>query len=210
MKLKGNLALMGLALLLLISAGYFAFEKSAPLLESGQDGSYGGYIRKAYSKNGANFIDIDYIQTLTGRAAALRQLQDGTCMPEGDFTKEQVIKAVNELQGTEEEIATALYKVPGMGNCGPNGWWVDANDDPKILTIRVELQGPVLMTYDRGDRELGDFGPHNRIGSEDDLIGYEISWETLQNIIAGISYDLPFEIEIADDRVISIREIYRP
>jgi len=38
-----------------------------------------GYITKVYDKNGKRFLDIDYIQWLTGKEATKAMLNDGAC-----------------------------------------------------------------------------------------------------------------------------------
>jgi len=43
-----------------------------------------GYIKKAYSKNGKNFIDIDYLQWLTGPEAEKAMREDGECPKTGE------------------------------------------------------------------------------------------------------------------------------
>jgi len=43
-----------------------------------------GYIKKAYTKSGKNFIDIDYIQWLTGTDAEKALREDGRCPKTGE------------------------------------------------------------------------------------------------------------------------------
>lgn len=171
-----------------------------------EDGEHSGYIRAAYEADGSRFIEIDYMETLTGKAAAIRKLQDGDCLPEGGRTKEQLIEDILALEGSEDMIEAALYGVPGMSDCGSNGWWFDANDDPRTKTLKLALREPIVMAYDRGMPELGGFGPHEEI----EFGRYEVSWETFQKIASGVGYDIPFDIKVAAGRVVSIGEIYRP
>lgn len=208
-KISRGPILVILFVLVLAAGTYLVFVNmatSGPVLAPGEDGDHSGYIRMAYEKDGGKFIDIDYIETLTGKDAAIRELRNGICLPEGGRSKEQVIEDINRLQGSEDEIAAALYKVPGMGDCGPNGWWLDVNDDFQTKTFELNLREPIVMAYDRSSPDMGGFGPHE----ESEFGKYGISWETFRKVISGAHYDIPFEIRVSAGKVISIMEIYRP
>ena len=43
-----------------------------------------GYVKKVYAKNGKNYLDIDYIQWLTGAAAEKAMREDGQCPKAGE------------------------------------------------------------------------------------------------------------------------------
>lgn len=43
-----------------------------------------GYIKKVYAKSGKNYLDIDYIQWLTGAAAEKAMREDGQCPKTGE------------------------------------------------------------------------------------------------------------------------------
>lgn len=43
-----------------------------------------GYIKKVYTKGGKNYIDIDYVQWLTGDAAEQAMREDGQCPKKGE------------------------------------------------------------------------------------------------------------------------------
>lgn len=43
-----------------------------------------GYIKKVYSRGGKNFLDIDYIQWLTGTVAEKAKREDGLCPSKGE------------------------------------------------------------------------------------------------------------------------------
>jgi hypothetical protein len=43
-----------------------------------------GYLKKVYTKKGKNFVDIDYVQWLTGAAAEQAMREDGLCPKKGE------------------------------------------------------------------------------------------------------------------------------
>ena len=81
-----------------------------------------GYVKKVYTQSGKNFLDIDYIQWLTGDAAEKAMREDGECPKTGEciVLDDYYIRNVNPLIRTYElapdvEIVLVTYKLEQTG-----------------------------------------------------------------------------------------------
>ena len=82
-----------------------------------------GYIKAVYEKDGKRYLDIDYVQYLTGDEAIRAIREDGKCPPD-------------------------IYPDPSY--CIPNGYYI-RNQNPKIRTFEVSKNVKILMqTYGSG------------------------------------------------------------
>jgi len=82
-----------------------------------------GYIKAIYEKDGKRYLDIDYVQYLTGDEAIRAIREDGKCPPD-------------------------IYPDPSY--CIPNGYYI-RNQNPKIRTFEVSKNVEILMqTYGSG------------------------------------------------------------
>lgn len=68
-----------------------------------------GYIKTVYESTGKRYLDIDYVQWLTGDEAIKAMREDGKCSPD-------------------------VY--PDTGQCIPNGFYI-RNQNPKIRTFEI-------------------------------------------------------------------------
>ncbi|MFA5925660.1 MAG: hypothetical protein WC831_01890 [Parcubacteria group bacterium] len=85
-----------------------------------------GYIKKVYAKNGVDYIDIDYIQWLTGTEAEKAMREDGECPKTGECVvlDDYYIRNVNSLIRTFEiaadaEITMQTYSMEKTGKIQP-------------------------------------------------------------------------------------------
>jgi len=82
-----------------------------------------GYIKAVYEKDGKRYLDIDYVQYLTGDEAIRAIREDGKCSPD-------------------------IYPDPSY--CIPNGYYI-RNQNPKIRTFEISKNVEILMqTYGSG------------------------------------------------------------
>ena len=178
-----------------------------------EDGSFTGYITKAYDKNYKKYIDIDYFETLREKAAVLKVLNgslSSSCFAKYPTpTKAEILAQINNLK--DDSTFNEQFRLLSNQNDGvacfpefPNGIWLDSNENSKIRTFEVRLDGPILAAYVREE-----FGFH-KMKTEGDAGLYEITWDTFKNIIAGVNYKIPFGITVSENQVIKIGEIYRP
>lgn len=85
-----------------------------------------GYIKKVYSKGEKNYLDIDYIQWLSGSAAEKAMREDGECPKTGECIvyNDYYIRNVNPLIRTFEiapdaEITMQTYTMETTGQIQP-------------------------------------------------------------------------------------------
>lgn len=85
-----------------------------------------GYVKKVYSKNGKNYLSIDYIQWLTGTEAQKAMREDGACPKTGECIvfDDYYIRNVNPLIRTfeiapEAEITMQTYDMEETGLIHP-------------------------------------------------------------------------------------------
>ena len=140
-------------------------------------------------------IDVDYIERLHGKAAALRMAKDDRCILPG-YTKEQVMLEINDITSTDEfAVWNRLDNLPGLKSCGDKDsrWIYIVNASPKIQTL--QFVGPnILMAINRA---IGENVPS---GSGD-----EISFTELRQIVS--RENILASLEIASGSVVSIDEI---
>jgi len=81
-----------------------------------------GFIKKVYTKNGKNYLDVDYIQWLTGTEAEKALREDGQCPKTGECIvyDDYYIRNVNPLIRTFEispdvEITMQTYEMEATG-----------------------------------------------------------------------------------------------
>ncbi|MFA5872167.1 MAG: hypothetical protein WC858_05645 [Parcubacteria group bacterium] len=81
-----------------------------------------GYIKKVYAKGGKNYLNIDYIQWLSGDAAEKAMREDGACPKAGECVvlNDYYIRNVNALIRTfeispEAQITMQTYDVEATG-----------------------------------------------------------------------------------------------
>lgn len=86
-----------------------------------------GYIKKVYEKSGKSYLNIDYIQWLTGDAAEKAMRQDGECPATGEclVLNDYYIRNQNPLIRTFEidPAATILMQTYSMGEAGGDIIW---------------------------------------------------------------------------------------
>jgi hypothetical protein len=129
-----------------------------------------GYIKKVYAKNGMNYLDVDYIQWLTGSAAEQAMREDGEC------------------QKTGECIVYDDYYI--------------RNVNPLIRTFEIAPEAKITMeTY---EAEKTGIVNNNQ----------EITFAQFKGIFApgsqSLPKDVPYIVEIANKKIISITEQYVP
>lgn len=122
-----------------------------------------GYVKKVYVKGGKNYLEIDYIQWLTGDAAEKAMREDGECPKSGEciVLDDYYIRNVNPLIRTFEispdvEIFMQTY---GAGEPGGDISWnqpisfnqfrsiFDANRKPHLKNVPyiVEIQNQKII-----------------------------------------------------------------
>jgi hypothetical protein len=166
---------------------------------SPEDGSHDAYIERIYAVSGTPFLDAAYFQTLSGKAAVLQAIDDGTCIPSRSMTKAEAIALVNSLDTDPSRFQDEFYNL--RWDCFPNGIWLDTSPDVSIKSLPIALESQILVSSLRAQ-----YGPHTLAMSKS---AWTISLSTLTNIVRATS-NIPFTIVVLNGKVIGIVEIYRP
>ncbi|MGB9847855.1 MAG: peptidoglycan-binding domain-containing protein [Minisyncoccia bacterium] len=99
-----------------------------------------GYIKAVYEQNGKRYLDIDYVQWLTGKDAIRAAIEDGEC-----FIGENTSQLLEELE--KFDISSGYGK---FGLCAPDGYYI-RNQNSKIRTFEISNDVQIIMqTYGSG------------------------------------------------------------
>jgi len=99
-----------------------------------------GYIKAVYDKNGKSYLDIDYVQWLSGKDAIKAAIEDGKC-----FVGENTSQLLNELENLN--VSAGLGK---FAKCTPDGYYI-RNQNPQIRTFEISKNVEITMqTYASG------------------------------------------------------------
>jgi WD40 repeat protein len=170
-----------------------------------------GYIKAVYEKDGKRYLDIDYVQWLTGKEAIKAAIEDKECIV--DFEGEDVSKLLKELE--EYDISMGFGK---FGSCAPNGFYI-RNQNPKIRTFEIDPNVSVFMqTLSHASDGNFNWNEQISISKLKDLINGTDRPDYLKpenNPYINPVYDnpynrIPFHIEIMNGIVKKITEQYLP
>lgn len=168
-----------------------------------------GYIKSVYEKDRKRYLDINYIQTLRGKEAAIKGIEIGRCQVAGK-TKEDLLKEINLLNSNNLELEDKIFII--LPTCFPNGVWLDINENPKIRTFEIVENALIKFAYAYDFCDVsGSYGPYS--------VTYEIFEKCInkkeevdegRHIVSYPFKTIPFEITIKDNQVTEVSEIYRP
>lgn len=179
------------------------WEEKCEVSATSEDGIFRTYIKKIYNLNEKTFIDADYFVTLRGKEAASSALNTGECVLKDNITKKQAMDIINSLSDDNTKFADKFYNYSLFNDCFNNGIWLDVNENPKIRVLEVDLKNPISMANGRDEYGI-------QPQQKDAIPVWKISLEALKNTLSKVNYDIPFEIIIKNNKIIDIKEIYRP
>jgi len=120
-----------------------------------------GYIKKVYTKGGKNYLNIDYIQWLTGTEAQKAMREDGQCPKTGEciVMDDYYIRNVNPLIRTFEiaadaEITMQTYDMETTGQIQPQSlnfnqfsqiWSTNTKPNLKNVPYIVEISSNQIV-----------------------------------------------------------------
>ena len=154
--------------------------------EDGQEAV--GYIKKIYQKKEKNYIDVDYVELLSGKYALKAMIEDGKCM-----------RNVKNKQALLKEIETANLAEPSgkFMECAPYDCYL-RNRSFRIRTFEVSEKVKITRTTVFSDGIPGE---------------KNITFEELKS---GFTQEethfrqLPFRLKMKDNIVIELKQQYLP
>ena len=153
-----------------------------------KDGKFIGNIKKVYEKDGKNYLDIDYVQFLSGKEAIVAALEDDACVlyEKGTFNELDMIVELSKVKNMTLDQIIGSYDQ----DCTPNDFYI-RNQNPKLRTF--EITSTIFKT-------ATDF--------ENDPDGVrDIIYTEFKGFLE--DYQL-YNIEVKDEKVVKIEEQYIP
>ncbi|MFA6135954.1 MAG: hypothetical protein WC705_01165 [Candidatus Paceibacterota bacterium] len=186
------------------------FNSDQELADSDEsDGAYVTYIKDAYSKDGKNYLVLDYVQYLTGADAVRRRIESGDkyCTVPNGMDKEYFINSYMDVhQNGPREILDIYYK-----NCEfNNGVWMYVNDNPKLRTFVVSDEAhfyPVPFLASGGYSEMCGLVTTINVNGQT-----EMNFSSMKNAMEKCSYlkTIPYDVTIQGGEAVQLTERYIP
>lgn len=146
-----------------------------------------GIIKNVYQKDVKKYLDIDYVDYLSGIDAIKASIEDGVC------------KVDNSSQAIEELSKLKNNYCGNYCGCAPNGFYI-RNNNPKLRTFEITDDVEIIMnTYQ---------GPNLCEHAANESLEYQ-RFEKYYTDGCGDQFT-PFIISIQNDKVMKIEEIYLP
>jgi len=166
------------------------------------DGAFVTYIKDAYSKDGKNYLVLDYVQYLTGADAIRKRIETGkSCQVPSGVSKEDFI---NSYPSVYDGQLTDLRENWYLGCEFPNGMWMYANDNPQLRTFVASDKIGIYLTHvyvPMYEESCGNL--IKQVGDK-----YEAEFSAL-TVCKSLKYP-PYDVVIHGEEVVQLSERYVP
>lgn len=194
---KKGLAIIILIVTIIVSVSYYFIfvKKHQPIAEQFTTTpltteTARGYIKNVYEKNSKRYLDIDYIQMVSGFAAVKAKVENGDdCLPHPVETTGALLKELEQY--SDIDVYGVTFADTKFGNCVPPSGQYIYNKDLQIRTLEISNDVQILRSPAFSTRSM--------------------SYQEFRKIFTSKDtqhYNNPFEIEVVNGLILTITELF--
>lgn len=188
---------------LIVVAGVYYFTKSGEVITQMQTTeNKSGDITSVYTQSGKNFLNIDYIESLSGFAAVKAIIEDKKCLADStEKSLEELAQYDNSLDAYESLGGTKFEK------CLPPNGVYDRNNNPQVRTFEISSAVKIATVY------IFNATTSEREAYWEIVPTTPMSWSDFYRYFnldnSALRYG-PYEIELVNNIVVKINQQFRP